>query len=61
MVSGRARRETATIRGPEATWDFMIALNEPWGEGSDELMEVIHGTKDKIARVGRHVRARRAA
>jgi ketosteroid isomerase-like protein len=26
--------ETATIRGPEATWDFVIALNEPWGDGS---------------------------
>jgi ketosteroid isomerase-like protein len=49
--------ETATIRGPEATWDFMIALNEPWGEGSYELMELVDGTKDKIAaRVGRHVR-----
>lgn len=49
--------ETATIRGPEATWNFMIALNEPWGEGSYELMELIDGTKDKIAAcVRRHVR-----
>jgi len=49
--------ETATIRGPEATWDFMLALNEPWEEGSYELMELIGGTEDMTAaRVGRHVR-----
>jgi len=49
--------ETATIRGPEATWDFMLALNEPWEQGSYELMEVIDRTGDTIAaRVGRHVR-----
>ncbi len=53
--------ETTTIRGPEATWDFMIALNEPWGEGSYELIELIDGTKDKIAaRVGRHVRGQKS-
>jgi len=49
--------ETATIRGPEATWDFMLALNEPWEEGSYELMELIDGTADiAAARVQRHVR-----
>src|SRR5215207_3720101 len=49
--------ETATIRGPDATWDFMLALNEPWEEGSYELMELIDATEDTIAaRVGRHVR-----
>ena len=49
--------ETATIRGPEATWDFVIALNEPSGDGSYELMELTDGRKDKIAaRVGRHLR-----
>jgi ketosteroid isomerase-like protein len=35
----------------------MLALNEPWEEGSYELMELIDGTEDMIAaRVGRHVR-----
>jgi len=49
--------ETATIRGPEATWEFMLALNEPWQEGSYELIELIDATEDMIAaRVGRHVR-----
>src|SRR5215213_1531349 len=49
--------ETATVRGPEATWEFMLALNEPWEAGSYELMELIDGTDDTIAaRVGRRVR-----
>lgn len=49
--------ETATIRGPEATWDFVIALNDPWGEGSYELTELIDGPQDKIAAcIRRHLR-----
>jgi len=51
--------ETATIRGPQAAWEFMLALNEPWEEGSYELMELIDGSADiSAARVRRHVRGR---
>jgi len=41
--------ETATIRGPEAVWDFMVQLDEPWEEGPYELLEVVDGGSDKVA------------
>jgi ketosteroid isomerase-like protein len=41
--------ETATIRGVEAVWDFIVELDEPWEEGAYELVEVVDGGGDKVA------------
>jgi ketosteroid isomerase-like protein len=51
--------ENATIRGREGIWDFNVRLDEPWEEGSYELIELIDGGNDKVAgRVRRHVRGK---
>jgi ketosteroid isomerase-like protein len=48
--------ENATIRGREAVWDFIVKMDEPWGEGSYEAIELINGGDEKVAaRVGRPV------
>jgi ketosteroid isomerase-like protein len=40
--------ETASIRGPEAIWDFFIAGQEPWEESSFEVGEIIDAGDDKV-------------
>ena len=51
--------ENAPIRGSEAVWDYIVELNEPWAEGTYELVELIDGEDEKIAaRLARHVRGK---
>jgi len=51
--------ETASIRGPEAVWAFMVELDEPWEPGEYEIAEVIDCDNDKVVmHVRRHVRGR---
>jgi ketosteroid isomerase-like protein len=51
--------ENATIHGLEAIWDFIVELEEPWEEGSYELIDLIDGGNDKIAaRLGRRMRGK---
>ena len=56
-AGARLSPENATIHGPEAVWAFMLEINEPWEEGSYELVEAIDGGNDKAAaHMVRHVR-----
>src|SRR5215211_3736753 len=51
--------ENATVRGREAVWEFFVAVNEPWAEGTMELIELIDCENDVVAaHVGRHVRGK---
>jgi ketosteroid isomerase-like protein len=51
--------EAAPVRGPEAIWQFIVELDEPWEEGVYELVEVIDGTNDRIvAHLRRTVRGK---
>jgi ketosteroid isomerase-like protein len=40
--------EARSIRGREAIWDFFVAAQEPWDEGSFELGEVIDAGDDTL-------------
>jgi ketosteroid isomerase-like protein len=56
MVPPRTGRRPPRHGDQKPRGNFVIALNEPWGDGSYELMELIDGRKDKIAaRAGRHL------
>jgi ketosteroid isomerase-like protein len=51
--------EGAAVRGPEAIWQFIVELDEPWEEGVYELVEVIDAEDDKIvAHLRRTVRGK---
>jgi ketosteroid isomerase-like protein len=40
--------EATPIRGRDAIWDFFIATQEPWEEGSFQVGEVIDAGDDKV-------------
>jgi ketosteroid isomerase-like protein len=40
--------ESASIRGPEAIWDFFVAAQEPWEEGTFGFGELIDAGNDKV-------------
>jgi ketosteroid isomerase-like protein len=40
--------ETATIRGPEAAWDFFLQAEEPWETGAYQLAEMIDADEDRV-------------
>jgi ketosteroid isomerase-like protein len=40
--------ESAPTRGREAVWDFFVQAQEPWGERTFELGEVIDAASDKL-------------
>ena len=51
--------EAAPVRGPEAIWQFIVELDDPWEEGVYELVEIIDGTNDRIvAHLRRTVRGK---
>jgi ketosteroid isomerase-like protein len=51
--------EAASIRGPEAIWQFIVEVDEPWERGVYELVEIIDGTNDRIvAHLRRTVRGK---
>jgi ketosteroid isomerase-like protein len=47
MIPAREWPENAPIRGPEAIWDFYIAVTDTWDEGSFQIGEVI-GSGDTL-------------
>jgi ketosteroid isomerase-like protein len=40
--------ESAPIHGPEAIWNFFVAVQEPWEESSFEVGELIDAGNDKV-------------
>ena len=41
--------ESSPLRGPEAIWDFFVASQDSWEEGSYEFREVIELSPDTVA------------
>lgn len=51
--------ESSPLRGPEAIWDFFVAAQESWQEGSFEWGELIDAGADKVVgKQHREVRGR---
>lgn len=46
------------LKGRDAVWDFLVAVDEPWEPGRFELSEAIEGDGRVLARMRRHLRGR---
>ena len=51
--------ESGTVRGPEAVWDFIVSLTEPWEQEDFEMVEFVDVDDDNlVARFRRPVQGK---